>query len=67
MVPTGFLVMQKIGATSEFARQVGDNNAGIIAFVAAALAMVVGSLLKICWVRRGGEPTPSRSEQEVSS
>jgi SSS family solute:Na+ symporter len=45
--PLGYLVMQQLGPTAEFAQWVGPNYSGIAAFVAAAVAMLVGSLLKI--------------------
>jgi SSS family solute:Na+ symporter len=46
-VPVAHLVLQKIDATRSFANEtIGPNRAGIAAFAAAAVAMVVGSLLK---------------------
>jgi SSS family solute:Na+ symporter len=45
--PLGYLVMQQLGPTAEFANWVGPNYSGIAAFVAAALAMIGGSSLKI--------------------
>lgn len=45
--PLGYLVMQQLGPTAEFAQWVGPNYSGIAAFVAAAVAMLAGSLLKI--------------------
>jgi SSS family solute:Na+ symporter len=44
--PVAFLVMQKLPATALFAKSVGPYYSGIAAYVIAALAMVVGSLLK---------------------
>jgi SSS family solute:Na+ symporter len=44
--PTAFLVLEKLPATKEFAARVGPELSGIAAFVAAAVAMVVGSYLK---------------------
>jgi SSS family solute:Na+ symporter len=45
--PTCFLVLQQLPATKDFASvTVGPHYSGIAAYVAAALAMVVGSLLK---------------------
>ena len=45
-VPVAHLAMQKIPATAKLAATIGENGAGIIAFAAAALGMIVGSLLK---------------------
>jgi SSS family solute:Na+ symporter len=45
-VPVAHLAMEKIPATASLAAAIGKNAAGIAAFVAAALGMVVGSLLK---------------------
>ena len=45
-VPMAHLTMEKIPATAKFAATVGKDAAGIAAFVAAALGMIVGSLLK---------------------
>jgi SSS family solute:Na+ symporter len=44
--PLGYLVLQQLPPTKDFANWVGPNYSGIAAFVASALAMVVGSLLK---------------------
>jgi SSS family solute:Na+ symporter len=44
--PVGYLVMKQVPATAEFANSIGDNYSGIAAYVAAGLAMVIGSLLK---------------------
>lgn len=46
VVPVAHLAMQKIPATASFAASVGSDVAGIAAFVAAALGMIAGSLLK---------------------
>ncbi len=45
-VPISLLTMEKIPATAEMAGKIGPNLTGIFAFVAAALGMIVGSLLK---------------------
>ena len=45
--PLAYLVLSKVAATEEFAKKViGPNFSGIAAYVAAALAMIIGSLLK---------------------
>ena len=44
--PLGFLVLKEIDATRSLALWVGPNYSGIAAFVGAATAMIVGSLLK---------------------
>ena len=46
VIPTAFLVLEQLSVTSLLAKQVGPYYSGIAAYVAAALAMVVGSLLK---------------------
>ncbi len=45
-VPIAHLSMEKIPATMKFAASIGKDTAGIAAFVAATLGMVIGSLLK---------------------
>ncbi len=45
-VPIAHLSMEKIPATVKFAASIGKDTAGIAAFVAAALGMIAGSLLK---------------------
>ncbi len=45
--PVGFLVLQKVPATEAFAERLGPYIPGIAAYVAAGLAMVIGSYLKI--------------------
>ncbi|MEQ1860867.1 MAG: sodium:solute symporter family protein [Chthoniobacteraceae bacterium] len=45
-VPIAHLAMEKIAATAGFAASIGKEQAGIAAFVAAALGMIIGSLLK---------------------
>jgi len=54
--PIAFLVMEKLPATKALAAQIGPNWSGIAAYVAAALAMVVGSLLKPPPIRLAGFP-----------
>ncbi len=46
VVPITFLTLEKLSATAELAARIGKDNAGIAAFAAAALGMIVGSLLK---------------------
>lgn len=45
-VPIAHLTLEKIPATVKFAASIGKDTAGIAAFVAAALGMIAGSLLK---------------------
>jgi len=59
--PLSFLVLQKVEATEHFATKVvGPHYAGIASYVAAATAMVVGSLLKNAL--RPGSSVPASSE-----
>lgn len=46
LVPIAFLTLEKMPATAAWAATVGKDAAGLAAFAAAALGMVVGSLLK---------------------
>jgi SSS family solute:Na+ symporter len=46
VVPSAHLLMEKIPSTAELAARIGKDWAGIAAFVAAALGMVIGSLIK---------------------
>ena len=46
LFPIGFLIMQQLEATEELTTRIGPHTSGIAAYVCAALAMVVGSLLK---------------------
>jgi SSS family solute:Na+ symporter len=46
LFPTMYLVLQQLAATRELATWIGPNYSGIAAFVGAAAAMIVGSLLK---------------------
>lgn len=46
VIPMSRLVMEKIPATADLAKWIGSEGGGIAAFAAAALAMVIGSLLK---------------------
>ena len=46
VIPISFLVMQQLLSTKEFTKLVGPHYSGIAAFVGAALAMIIGSLLK---------------------
>ncbi|MBN1442661.1 MAG: sodium:solute symporter family protein [Planctomycetes bacterium] len=43
--PTGFLILEKLEATAAFAKEIGPYYSGIAAYIFAAIAMVVGSLL----------------------
>ena len=44
--PLSYLICEQLPSTSEWAERSGPNYAGIAGFVGAALAMIVGSLLK---------------------
>jgi SSS family solute:Na+ symporter len=57
LIPVSYLVMQKLPATADLARQIGPNFAGIAAFALSGLALVAGSLLKNAL--RGGVPAAS--------
>ena len=46
LIPFAYLVFEAIPATSEAAKNVGAERAGIAAFIGAGLAMVIGSYLK---------------------
>jgi SSS family solute:Na+ symporter len=46
VVPIAHLSMEKIPATAQFAASIGKDVAGVAAFAAAALGMIVGSFLK---------------------
>lgn len=46
VIPSAFLVLEQLSVTSPLAKQVGPYYSGIASYVAAALAMVTGSLLK---------------------
>jgi SSS family solute:Na+ symporter len=46
VLPVSYLALEKIPATAELAAAIGKDWAGISAFAAAALGMIVGSLLK---------------------
>ncbi|MGE0758396.1 MAG: sodium:solute symporter [Pirellulaceae bacterium] len=53
-LPGGYLVLKLLPATSEWALAIGEENAGIAAYVSAAVAMVAGSWLRNCC----GNPSP---------
>lgn len=53
-IPVAYLTMQKIPATAEWADRIGPHYSNIAAFAVAALAMVVGSLLKPRRATTGG-------------
>jgi len=46
LIPVGFLIFQQLPATQVLAARIGPYYSGIAAYVAAGLAMVIGSLLK---------------------
>lgn len=46
VIPVTFLVIQQIPATKELAKAIGPYYSGIAAYLAAGIAMVIGSLLK---------------------
>ena len=46
VIPSSFLVLQQLPATAALSKQIGPYYAGMSAFLGAAAAMVVGSLLK---------------------
>ena len=46
VIPISYLVMQQLPATADYAAKIGPHYSGMAAFVLAALAMVIGSLLK---------------------
>jgi SSS family solute:Na+ symporter len=46
LVPTTFLVLQKIPSTEPLAKRIGESWAGIATFALVTLAMIIGSLLK---------------------
>jgi SSS family solute:Na+ symporter len=47
VIPVAYLVLEKLPATAELTKQqIGAHYSGIAAFLATALAMVIGSLLK---------------------
>ncbi len=46
IVPATYLTLEKIPATQNLAASIGKNVSGIATFIAAALGMIIGSLLK---------------------
>lgn len=54
IIPSAFLVLEQLPAASPLAKLVGPYHSGIAAYVIAAIAMVIGSLLKD--IVRRGEP-----------
>jgi SSS family solute:Na+ symporter len=46
-VPIAHLAMEKISFTAALAARIGKDRAGIAAFVAAALGMIIGSYMKL--------------------
>jgi SSS family solute:Na+ symporter len=57
-IPSAFLVLEQLPATSALSKQVGPYYSGIAAYVAAALAMVAGSLLKPIFRRADSKAKP---------
>lgn len=49
--PVAYLAMEQIPATEELAKSIGPYYSGIASFVAAALGMVIGSYLKLLFVK----------------
>jgi len=64
VIPLSYLVMQQLPATAVLAKNIGEYYCGIAAFSAAALAMVVGSLLKPAAVE---EPSEARVAQGAAA
>jgi SSS family solute:Na+ symporter len=62
VIPLTYLVLQKVQATKDLARTIGPNYSGIAAFVAAWLAMIIGSLLKPLFVQPEGVPETAGGE-----
>jgi SSS family solute:Na+ symporter len=50
LIPAGFLILKELPATRPLALSIGPYTSGIAAYVGAAVAMVVGSLLKPLFV-----------------
>ncbi len=46
VIPVAYLVMEKMDSTKAFTKSVGPHYSGIAAFAGAALAMIIGSLIK---------------------
>jgi SSS family solute:Na+ symporter len=55
-IPLGFLVLKDVPATRQLALDVGPYASGIAAYVGAAAAMVIGSLLKPLFTTGGRTP-----------
>jgi SSS family solute:Na+ symporter len=53
-IPLGFLILKDVPITRQFILDVGPYYAGIAAYVGAAVAMVVGSLVKPVFTGRSG-------------
>ena len=58
VIPSGFLIMQKLPRTADWAESIGPHYSGIAAFVGTTLAMIIGSLLK-----PGGHRTVPTSQE----
>jgi SSS family solute:Na+ symporter len=59
--PLSFLVLEKQDSTVDFAKAIGPNYSGIAAYVAAATAMIVGSMLKNFLRPASTSPSPSET------
>jgi len=46
LFPVGFLVLEQLPATAEWAKEIGPYKSGIASYVVSGLAMIIGSLLK---------------------
>jgi len=46
LIPISFLIMQQLPSTMDLAMRIGPYNSGIAAYIATAVAMVIGSYLK---------------------
>jgi SSS family solute:Na+ symporter len=56
LVPVGYLVLEQLPATKEFAKRIGPYHSGIATYLLVGLAMVVGSLAKPTSVGTVGVP-----------
>ncbi len=52
LFPIGFLVLQQLPATAEWAQHVGPYKSGIASYIASGTAMIIGSLLKKFLVKK---------------
>lgn len=49
--PVGFLVLEQVPSTADWAKAIGPYKSGIASYVASGSAMVLGSLVKKYWLR----------------